>query len=66
MSIPLTLRQELQQLARDRCECCLLPAVRADFPHEPDHIIAVQHRGTTAIGNLALACFPWNKQTKYR
>ncbi len=61
MSIPLTLRQELYQLAKDRCEYCLFPAILADFPHEPDHIIAVQHRGTTAIGNLALACFPCNR-----
>ena len=26
------------------------------MPHQPDHIVAVQHRGPTTIENLALAC----------
>lgn len=56
-----TLRQELYKLAEDRCEYCLFPAELADFPHEPDHIIAIQHRGATALENLALACFPCNR-----
>jgi hypothetical protein len=31
------------------------------FPHEPDHIIAVKHRGETVADNLALACFDCNR-----
>ncbi|MBL8888416.1 MAG: HNH endonuclease [Planctomycetaceae bacterium] len=27
------------------------------MPHEPDHIIAVKHRGDTNAGNLAWTCF---------
>ena len=29
--------------------------------HEPDHIIAIQHRGPTSAENLALACFDCNR-----
>ncbi len=31
------------------------------FPHEPDHIIALKHRGKTASDNLAYACFECNR-----
>jgi hypothetical protein len=31
------------------------------FPHEPDHIIAVKHGGTTSKDNLAYACFECNR-----
>jgi len=27
------------------------------YPHEPDHIIAVRHSGSTTATNLAYACF---------
>ena len=30
------------------------------MPHQPDHIVAVQHRGPTTIENLALACCDCN------
>jgi hypothetical protein len=30
-------------------------------PHEPDHIIGEQHRGETALANLAYACFRCNR-----
>lgn len=31
------------------------------FPHEPDHLIARKHGGTTVSKNLALACFDCNR-----
>ena len=31
------------------------------LPHEPDHIIATQHGGETALDNLAYACFQCNR-----
>jgi hypothetical protein len=31
------------------------------WPHEPDHVIATQHRGGTELPNLALACFHCNR-----
>jgi hypothetical protein len=32
------------------------------WPHEADHIIAEQHRGTTGFDNLAFACFHCNRR----
>jgi len=31
------------------------------FAHEPDHIIATQHRGQTTLENLAFACIQCNR-----
>jgi 5-methylcytosine-specific restriction endonuclease McrA len=31
------------------------------LPHEPDHIIAVKHRGEANAGNLAWTCFVCNR-----
>ena len=48
---------ELRRLVREgaiqRCEYCLLHEDDAFLPHEPDHIIAVKHRGGTTERNLA-------------
>lgn len=54
--IPKALRELVHSRARGRCEYCLIPEVFLAI-HEPDHIIAVQHRGMTEPENLALACF---------
>src|SRR6202034_3365463 len=55
------LRNQVRDRARNLCEYCLLP--EALLPaHEPDHIIAPQHRGLTTIENLALACFDCNRR----
>ena len=40
---------------------CLIAEVFVAL-HEPDHIVAVQHRGATAPDNLALACFDCNRR----
>ena len=42
--------------AQGRCEYCRLPEMRARLPHQLEHIIAKQHRGTDDPENLALAC----------
>ena len=47
--------------ARGRCEYCGVPSGATLAPHEPDHIIGEQHGGTTALDNLALACFRCNR-----
>ena len=56
-----TLRTAVAQRARGCCEYCLIPGDRAFFPHEPDHVIAGQHGGPTALENLALACMQCNR-----
>jgi hypothetical protein len=58
--IPDILRGLVRERARNRCEYCLIAEVLVTL-HEPDHIIAVQHRGATAPDNLALACFDCNR-----
>ncbi|MCA9188903.1 MAG: HNH endonuclease, partial [Planctomycetales bacterium] len=44
-----------------RCEYCMLHEDDAFLPHEPDHIIAVKHRGQTTEKNLAWTCFVCNR-----
>jgi hypothetical protein len=59
--IPDALRDQVRQRARNHCEYCLLPEALL-VAHEPDHVIATQHRGPTAFENLALACFDCNRR----
>ena len=59
--IAATLRRQVRERARERCEYCLLAESEAFFPHEPDHIIALKHGGETLLANLALACFDCNR-----
>jgi HNH endonuclease len=55
------LREIVRRRAGERCEYCLIAEIFIS-PHEPDHIIAVQHRGPTSAENLALACFDCNRR----
>jgi HNH endonuclease len=48
------------QRAGGRCEYCLLHEDDTLIPHQPDHIVAVQHGGQTSAENLALACADCN------
>ena len=59
--VPARLRRRVQQRAAGRCEYCLLSEEDAFFSHEPDHIIAKKHGGTTSYANLAWACFDCNR-----
>jgi len=47
------LRRLVQSRAESRCEYCLIHEDDALLPHEPDHIIAVEHRGRTEESTLA-------------
>jgi hypothetical protein len=60
-SVPATLRALVRERAKQKCGYCLLHEEDVLFPHEPDHIIAVKHRGRTEEGNLAWACFTCNR-----
>ena len=59
--ISAALRREVRVRARERCEYCLLSESQVFGPHEPDHLIALQHGGETSSANLALACFDCNR-----
>ena len=60
-SSALELRRLIRERAGHRCEYCILHEDDAFLPHEPDHIIAVKHRGETTEGNLAWTCFVCNR-----
>ena len=59
--IPAALRREVRARAWACCEYCRINEDDAFFPHEPDHVIAVKHGGTTDSPNLALACIECNR-----
>jgi 5-methylcytosine-specific restriction endonuclease McrA len=59
--IPASLRTAVHERAAGRCEYCRVPEAGAFFAHQPDHIIATQHRGQTELANLALACVQCNR-----
>lgn len=54
--ISLELREVIRQRARGRCEYCQLHEDDAGLRHQPDHIVAVKHRGETVESNLAYSC----------
>ena len=55
------LRQLVFGRAGGKCEYCLLSQSASAFPHEPDHIVPLQHDGQTTADNLALACLRCNR-----
>lgn len=57
------LRDLVCRRAGGRCEYCLLPQEAALLTFHVDHIVALQHRGKTDPGNLALSC-NWCNLTK--
>lgn len=59
--ISAALRREVRLRAAGRCEYCQLSEEDAFFPHEPDHIVADKHGGSTDATNLALACLECNR-----
>ncbi len=59
--MPAELRRLIRERAGHRCEYCLLHEEDAFLPYEPDHIIAVKHRGQTTEGNLAWTYFVCNR-----
>lgn len=46
------LRQFVFERANSRCEYCLFPQAFSVHRHEPDHIMPLQHGGTTDENNL--------------
>ncbi|MEL6524296.1 MAG: HNH endonuclease signature motif containing protein [Chloroflexota bacterium] len=59
--IPEALRKQVIERANFCCEYCLLHQDDGLYKHEVDHIIPEKHCGTTAEGNLCLACFECNR-----
>jgi hypothetical protein len=59
--ISAAMRRQVAERAAHRCEYCGMPDTETVFPHEPDHIVAVQHGGATVLTNLAYTCFQCNR-----
>jgi 5-methylcytosine-specific restriction endonuclease McrA len=55
-----SLERLVWERAADRCEYCQTPQQADVLPFHIDHIIARQHGGETAAGDLALACYACN------
>ena len=58
--VPVVLRRVLRRRASWRCEYCLVHERDVLLAHEPDHIIAEKHGGSTVLDNLAWSCFECN------
>lgn len=59
--VPTEIRRLVNERAAFCCEYCLMPQTFSLKKHEPDHIIPIQHGGTTEEQNLALACMRCNR-----
>lgn len=59
--IPASMRRQVRERARDRCEYCLIPEMVTFTPHWIDHIVAEKHGGKTEPENLAYACIMCNQ-----
>lgn len=53
---PLTLRRDVEQRAKGRCEYCQSPAKYSTQRFSLEHIIPRSQNGATSMDNLALAC----------
>jgi 5-methylcytosine-specific restriction endonuclease McrA len=53
-------RELVQRRAQRACEYCRLPQDASILPHQVDHIIGRQHRGSDDTSNLCLCCIRCN------
>ena len=60
MKLPTDTRELVQRRAQHACEYCRLPQGASILPHQVDHIIGRQHRGSDDASNLCLCCIRCN------
>lgn len=60
MKVSSDLRELAERRAQRACEYCRLPQSASILPHQVDHIIGRQHRGTDEVDNLCLCCVRCN------
>jgi hypothetical protein len=60
MKVSRELRDLVVRRAQDACEHCRLPQIASLVPHQVDHIIGKQHRGSDDAANLCLCCIRCN------
>ena len=62
MSLPDETREFVRQRAGGACEYCSRPEYASVLPHQIDHIIGRQHRGSDDVDNLCLCCIRCNQK----
>ena len=62
MSLPDETREFVRQRAGGACEYCSLPEYASVLPHQIDHIVGRQHRGSDDVDNLCLCCIRCNQK----
>lgn len=55
-----SVRQQVRERAKSRCEYCRIPETVVHFSHQVDHIVPPRHGGSDGLDNLAWACFRCN------
>ncbi len=60
MKVSRDVRELVVRRAQDACEYCRLPQSASLLPHQVDHIIGKQHRGSDDTANLCLCCIRCN------
>ncbi len=60
MKVSSDLRELAQRRAHGACEYCGVPRNASILPHQVDHIIGRQHRGTDEVDNLCVCCIRCN------
>ena len=60
MKLSSDVRELVQRRAQGSCEYCQLPQGASILPHQVDHIIGKQHRGSDDSTNLCLCCIRCN------
>lgn len=60
MKLSSDVREFVQRRAQGSCEYCRLPQEASILPHQVDHIIGKQHRGSDDSTNLCLCCIRCN------
>jgi HNH endonuclease len=60
--LPSETREFVRQRAAAACEYCALPEYASVVPHQIDHIVGRQHRGSDEVDNLCLSCIRCNQK----
>ncbi len=60
MKLSSEVREFVRLRAQGACEYCRLPQSASIVPHQVDHIIGRQHRGSDEVSNLCLCCIHCN------
>lgn len=61
MSLAISIKKQVFERAKGRCEYCLINEKFSPYSHEIDHIIPHKHGGNNELKNLALSCLSCNR-----